>query len=58
MRGTSLVFIEIVEYFVDGLFVVVFYVLEFLNGEGVTILDDFYLLSMGIFSKMCYFLSL
>jgi hypothetical protein len=54
----GLVFVEVVEYLVDGLFVVVFDVLESLSGAGVTMLDDFYLLSMGIFSKMCYFRSL
>jgi hypothetical protein len=58
MGGAGLVFVEVVEYLVDGLLVVVFDVLESLSGAGVTMLDDFYLLSMGIFSKMCYFRSL
>ena len=53
MGGAGLVFVEVVEYLVDGLFVVVFDVLEPLSGAGVTMLEDFYLLSMGIFSKMC-----
>lgn len=58
MGGACLVFVEVVEYLVYGLFVVVFDVLESLSGARVTMLEDFYLLSMGIFSKMCYFRSL
>ena len=45
-------FVEIVEYLVDGLLVAMLNVLEFLCKEATTMLDDFSRLSMGIFSKV------
>lgn len=45
-------FVEIVEYLVDGLLVAMLNILEFLCKESPTMLDDFSRLSMGIFSKV------
>lgn len=51
----GLVLVEVVQDFVDGLAVVVLDVFEALHEEGSTMLEDLSRLSIGIFSKMCYF---
>lgn len=50
-----MVLVEVIEDFVDRLAVVVFDVFEALYGETGTMLEDFSRLSIGIFSKTCYF---
>jgi hypothetical protein len=55
LRVVALVLVEVVKDLIDGLTVVVLDVFEALPREGGTMLDDFSRLSMGIFSKICYF---
>lgn len=55
LRVVGLVLVEFVQDLVNGLTVVVFNVFEALCVEGGTMLEDFSRLSIGIFSKMCYF---
>lgn len=53
----NMILVKIIQDFIDWLLVVVLNVLEFLYEGRSTMFDDFSLLSIGIFSKTCSFLS-
>jgi hypothetical protein len=55
VRWVTLVLVEVIQYLINRLLVIMLNVFKFLSRISYTMLEAFYRLSMGIFSKKYYF---